>query len=75
MATININDEKKAYSFFLRKGLTPAGACGLIGNLEAESDGFYPDRLEYLCAKRLKENGKTYTDASYTAAIDSGKIS
>ena len=75
MATININDEKKAYSFFLRKGLTPAGACGLIGNLEAESDGFYPDRLEYLCVKRLKENGKTYTDASYTAAIDSGKIS
>lgn len=75
MATINRTAEKTAYSFFTAMGITPLGACGLIGNLEAESDGFYPNRLEYLCVKRLKENGKTYTDETYTASIDSGKIS
>ena len=75
MATINIEAEKKAYKKFIAAGMTPAGACGLLGNLEAESDGFYPNRVEYLCIKRLKENGKSYTDDSYTAAVDSGKIS
>ena len=40
MATINIEAEKKAYKKFIAAGMTPAGACGLIGNLEAESDGF-----------------------------------
>ena len=75
MATINVEAEKKAYKKFIAAGMTPAGACGLIGNLEAESDGFYPNRVEYLCIKRLKENWKTYTDESYTAAVDSGKIS
>ncbi|MEI3521069.1 MAG: phage tail tip lysozyme [Anaerosacchariphilus sp.] len=62
MATINIEAEKKAYKKFIAAGMTPAGACGLLGNLEAESDGFYPNRVEYLCIKRLKENGKSYTD-------------
>lgn len=75
MATINIEAEKKAYKKFIAAGMTPAGACGLLGDLEAESDGFYPNRVEYLCIKRLKENGKSYTDESYTAAVDSGKIS
>lgn len=75
MSTINRKAEKTAYMRFTDAGMTPQGACGLIGNLEAESDGFYPNRLEYLCVKRLKENGKTYTDETYTAAIDSGKIS
>ena len=75
MATINIEAEKKAYKKFIAAGMTPAGACGLLGNLEAESDGFYPNRVEYLCIKRLKENGKIYTHESYTAAIDTGKIS
>jgi len=60
--------------------MTKAGACGLIGNLEAESDGFYTNRVEYLCHKRLKENGikdasgNCYTDTTYTAAVDSGRI-
>lgn len=72
---INRKAEEAAYLRFVGAGMTPAGACGLIGNLEAESDGFYPNRLEYLCVKRLKENGKTYTDETYTAAVDSGKIS
>ena len=73
--SINIEAEKRAYQHFVAAGMTPAGACGLIGNLEAESDGFWCNRLEYLCVKRLKERGKVYTDTSYTAAVDSGKIS
>ena len=75
MAKINIEAEKRSYKKFIAAGMTPFGACGLIGNLEAESDGFYPTRVEYLCIRRLKENGKSYTDASYTAEVDSGKIS
>lgn len=73
--SINIEAEKRAYKKFRQAGMTAVGACGLIGNLEAESDGFYTNRVEYLCLKRLKENGKVYTDTTYTAAIDSGKIS
>lgn len=75
MTTINFEAEKRAYKKFIQAGMTPAGACGLIGNLQAESDGFYPNRVEYLCIERLKENGKNYTDESYTAAVDNGKIS
>lgn len=73
--SINVAAEKRAFKKFMSVGMTQAGACALIGNLEAESDGFYTNRVEYLCLKRLKENGKTYSDASYTAAIDAGKIS
>jgi len=73
--SINVDAEKRAYEKFIAAGMTPAGACGLIGNLEAESDGFCTNRVEYLCLKRLKENGKVYTHEEYTKAIDSGAIS
>lgn len=72
---VNTASEQKAYRKFINAGMTPEGACGLIGNLEAESDGFVSNRVEYLCLQRLKENGKVYTHESYTAAVDSGKIS
>lgn len=72
---MNVSAERKAYKRFIREGMTPQGACGLIGNLEAESDGFYTNRVEYLCLQRLKENGKTYTDKSYTQAVNKGQIS
>ncbi|MEY8428834.1 phage tail tip lysozyme, partial [Lachnospiraceae bacterium 46-15] len=72
---INVKAEKRAYRKFTAVGMTPYGACGLIANLEAESDGFYPNRVEYLCLRRLKEKGKNYTDESYTKAIDAGKLS
>ena len=42
---INVDAEKRAYQRFIAAGMTPAGACGLIGNLEAESDGFYANRV------------------------------
>ena len=75
MTVINRNTEVKAYNYFRKSGMTHAGAVGAIDNLEAESDGFYSNRMEYLLVKRLKEDGHHYTDESYTAAIDSGSIS
>ena len=55
-------------------GLNAAAACGVLANLQAES-GMQSAICETLCLNRLKENGKTYTSATYTAAVDSGKIS
>lgn len=66
--------EKRAYKKFIAAGMSAYGACGLIGNLEAESD-FCSDKVEKLCLQRLAEAGMEYTDESYTAAVDSGEIS
>lgn len=71
---INVESEKRVYPVLIAAGMTPEGACALIGNLEAESDGFYSNRLEYLCVRRLKENGKSYTDDMYTRCVDNGTI-
>ena len=77
---INRDGEIEAYKKMISAGMTPAGACGLIGNLEAESAGFYANRVEFLCHTRMKEfgvmdaHGKPYTDETYTAAVDSGRI-
>lgn len=62
------------WNYLINKGMTPFGAAGLMGNLKAES-GLLPNRVEILCLKRLKENGQVYTDETYTAAVDCGKIS
>lgn len=63
------------WNYLIKSGLTAAGAAGLIGNLKAES-GIIPNRVEILCIKRYKERiGKTYSDESYTAAVDNGLIS
>lgn len=76
MAQITINEfAKRAYAFYINAGLTPAGACGLMGNEYSESAGFLSNRVEFLCIQRLKEHGKTYTNESYTSAVDTGKIS
>ena len=64
----------KAWKFLRSQGLTEEGTAGLMGNLERESDGFYPNRVEYLCLRRLKEQGKIYTHATYTAFVDDGTI-
>lgn len=79
--SVNISNEKKAYAKFVAAGASVFGACGLIGNLEAESDGFCPYRVEYLCIQRLRENGvkdkrgNYYTQETYATAVDSGEIS
>lgn len=64
---------EQVWDYLLKSGLTAAGAAGLMGNLRAES-GVIPNRLEILCLKRLREHGRTYSDQSYTAAVDSGAI-
>ena len=69
------NFARKAYTAYTVFGLTPEGACGLMGNQFPESMGFLSNKLEILCAKRYKEKGKIYTDISYTQAVDTGKIS
>ena len=74
--SVTINEfAKKAYKYYLSVGMTPEGACGLMGNQYYESDGFVASRVEYLCLKRLSENGKYYTQDTYYKAVDSGKIS
>ena len=65
---------RKVWTYLLRAGLTPEGAAGLMGNIYAES-GMIPNRVEILCLRRLKEQGKIYTDATYTAFVDDGTIS
>lgn len=62
------------WNFLKGAGMTDAGAAGLMGNLYAES-GIIPNRVEVLCIQRLREHGRVYTDNTYTAAVDSGKIS
>lgn len=76
MAKITINDfARKAYKAYIEAGLTVEGACALMGNQYAESAGFVANRVEFLLIRRYKEDGKTYTDKSYTAAVDGGSIS
>ena len=65
---------QKTWKNLISAGLTPAGTAGMMGNLYAES-GIIPNRVEVLCLKRLKEVGKIYTDATYTAFVDDGTIS
>lgn len=75
MAKIIINDfARRAYKEYRAAGMTPEGACALMGNQYAESAGFIANRVEFLLVKRYKEDGKIYTDESYTVAVDSGAI-
>ena len=59
-------NEEKIWNYLLGKGLTKAGAAGLMGNLYAES-GLRPNNLQNSYEKSLG-----YTDESYTAAVDNG---
>lgn len=75
MAKITINDfARKAYKAYIEAGMTVEGACALMGNQYAESAGFVANRVEFLLIRRYKEDGKTYTDKSYTVAVDDGSI-
>ena len=61
------NNEEKIWNYLKSAGLNDFGTAGLMGNLYAES-GLIPNNVENLYEKRLG-----VTDASYTAAVDSGK--
>lgn len=66
--------EQNIWTYLLKEIGNPYGVAGLMGNIYAES-GMIPNRVEVLCLKRLKENGQTWNDQTYTAAIDNGTIS
>lgn len=59
-------NEQKIWNYLIGKGLSKAGAAGLMGNLYAES-GLNPANLQNTYEKKLG-----YTDASYTTAVDNG---
>lgn len=60
------NDEERIWNYLIVKGLSKAGAAGLMGNLHAES-GLRPNNLQNASEKKLG-----YTDESYTKAVDDG---
>ncbi len=66
MSLIGKNNEEKIWNFLTGKGLNSYGAAGLMGNLFAES-GLNPQNLQNSYEKKLG-----FTDATYTAAVDSG---
>ena len=66
----NMNTDA-AYNCLIAAGASVYGACGVMGNIFAESR-FNPRNLEDLCEERL---GYKYTDDTYTEAVDSGEIS
>ena len=59
-------NEERIWNFLIEKGLSRAGAAGLMGNLHAES-GMNPKNLQNSFERKLG-----HTDDSYTAAVDNG---
>ena len=66
MALTGSTNEQKIWNYLRAAGLNAYGTAGLMGNLFAES-GLIPTNLQNTYEKKLG-----YTDASYTAAVDSG---
>lgn len=59
-------NESRIWGFLIGKIGNPFGAAGMMGNLYAES-GLNPQNLQNSFERKLQ-----YTDATYTAAVDSG---
>lgn len=59
-------NEERIWNYLTAAGMNACGAAGLMGNLYAES-GLIPTNLQNSYEKKLG-----YTDAAYTAAVDSG---
>ena len=75
MSLIGKTVEEQTWNFSMARVGNAYGVAALMGNLDAESE-LNPRKLENLCKRRLKDAGKPYcADESYTAAVDSGKIS
>lgn len=67
-----MNTEEKIWNYLKAQGLNDFGAAGLMGNLQAES-GLIPNNLQNSFENApAKTGGVSYTDASYTAAVDKG---
>ena len=57
---------KTIYDSLVSGGLSTAGVCGVLGNLDWESGGLIPNNVE---------NRSGINDAIYTAAVDNGSYS
>lgn len=57
--------EQTIYNALRAGGLSPAGACGMMGNMDAES-GLLPNNVQNNCSM---------SDFDYTYAVDNGTIS
>lgn len=74
MSLVGKTPEERTWNYLVKVLGNQYGAAGVIGNLYAES-GIIFNRVETLCLNRLKEyTGKTWTNATYTAAVDNGTI-
>lgn len=72
MSLIGKTNDEKIWNYLKAQGLNDFGAAGLMGNLQAES-GLKPTNLQNTYENApAKTGGVGYTDASYTAAVDSG---
>ena len=69
-----MTSKERVWQILIKSGMTPEGAAGLMGNLQAES-GIISNRVEILCLQRYRERGKYYTVSTYTAFVDDGTIS
>lgn len=56
-------DNKSIYTKLVAAGMTPAGACGLMGNMQLESA---------MRANNAQDGMTRMSDAEYTAAVDNG---
>lgn len=66
MSLKGTTNAQKIWNFLIDKGLSPHGAAGLMGNLNAES-GLCPTNLQNTYEQKLGMN-----DVQYTAAVDAG---
>lgn len=66
MALKGTTNDEKTYNYLKSKGLNDFGACGLMGNLKAES-GLNPCNLQNSYEKKFG-----MTDQSYTFKVDDG---
>lgn len=66
MALTGTNTADKIWNYLIGRGLSKAGAAGLMGNLYAES-ALRANNLQNSYERKLG-----YTDDTYTAAVDSG---
>lgn len=66
MALVGSTNAQKIWNFCISKGLTPYGAAGLLGNIDAES-ALIPTNLQDSCQSRVGCN-----DETYTFLVDSG---
>ena len=62
-----MDNSELIYNYLLKSGFSPQGACGILGNLHAES-ACRPENLQNSGNKKLG-----MTDTEYTAAVDNGK--